>query len=115
MLLRRLIGILELPGMVIFRTIEASQFVDGKCDVERCSRRCGHLHFLSELGLEGSGEYGNHMPLRLFREGVDAHSSFLLGVSYIGGGKRNNLFPYIYPQSFTKLFDIAVRSARLNR
>jgi hypothetical protein len=36
MLLRRLIGILELPGMVISQAIEASQFLDGRCDVERC-------------------------------------------------------------------------------
>jgi hypothetical protein len=39
MVLRRLMGILEVPGMVISGTIETSQFLDGRCDVERCWRR----------------------------------------------------------------------------
>ena len=60
MVLRRLMGILEVPGMVISRTIETSQSLDGRCDVERCwRRRYGDLHFMSELGLgRGVGNPG---------------------------------------------------------
>lgn len=61
--------------------------------------------FLSELGLDGSGEYGNHMPLRLFGEG-QVSGQVLMAVSYwvlanIGWWKRSNLLPYLYFQSFT--------------
>lgn len=83
MLLRRLIGILELPGMVMFRAIEASQFLDGRCDVERCCRRWGgDLHFMPELGFwEEVGNLGITCHYIYLGKELGAHYSFLLGAS----------------------------------
>jgi hypothetical protein len=95
-LLRRLTGILELPGIVISRQLK---LLNSVMDVvtSKCWRR-GDLHFLSELGLGGSGDSGNHMPLCLFRErsGSRQQAASHVALAPFERKRRNNLLPFMY-------------------